>query len=720
MAAAPTCKPYRGTLFRIASVAGGIATLFIFATNASAARHQANAPHVRVWGVALDGRQPDEPNLNLLDQAKASGVNAVVTDPKRWSPARYRRLTEMARQLGLLLIEPRRPSQGSSDIRAQRARCRAQRLSHHPCALVATTPGEAVRLARRRERRLRRRATQLSDRTSTLEYDALYAHADNRRSDRRRHAEARCELGRRRRCGGEEPAAGRSQQDFPAPQQPTAIRDYFGLLDKYHVSEPAFEHRRRQWKGERSRPAATDYAARRDRNQCDVHERRPGLDRVDRQRPRGRLRHLPQRIARGLDCRDVLHAEGSWLRNELHVLDRRLRQARKPIPEGDDHRIDWRLPIASSPYVRRHDTTLRTWRADDQRGVEDEHDAWLEPFARQRRGGRIRGVQGWCRRRNDELDLVPSRHLLCGSSHTLAVKAYDAAGNRSQAATITAVTAPCATSTTTASTPRRQALRAPSMQPRPPSTRSRSAGLPPPTTLASPAIPPTATAPRPEPRTPPRSPSRAWPAVRRTPRGGCLRRCRQPLSASSISATTCACPARLRHPADRAAWSHATGATTTSVSVSWTASTDNTGVAGYSVYNGGATAGSTTTSYTVSSLSTAVVHARRRRLRRSRQPIHPASARPTSAARHRPAPDANPDDPRWPARDRCDRDSIAVAWTASTDNVGVTGTGSTGVAHRPARPPRRARRSAASPAAPATRSQSTPTTPPATARPRRR
>src|SRR5262249_46814832 len=74
---------------------------------------------------------------------------------------------------------------------------------------------------------------------------------------------------------------------------------------------------------------------------------------------------------------------------------------------------------------------------------------------------------------------------------------------------------------------------------------------------------------------------------------------------ATITASTGPCPP----PADTQAPTapgglHSTGTTTTSVTVAWTASTDNVGVTGYSVYNGASTAGNTTsTSYTVSGLS---------------------------------------------------------------------------------------------------------------------
>src|SRR5215467_2900899 len=139
LGAAPTCKPYRGLAFCFVLLAAAVSVQLALAANALAAppKTKPDAGPTAVWGIALDGRQPDEPNLELLSQAKAAGLNAIVTDPKRWPQSRHARLVEMARQLGLLLIEPQRPAAGSADPGSTADQCKAQRRLHQPCAVVA-------------------------------------------------------------------------------------------------------------------------------------------------------------------------------------------------------------------------------------------------------------------------------------------------------------------------------------------------------------------------------------------------------------------------------------------------------------------------------------------------------------------------------------------------------------------------------------------------------
>ncbi len=202
------------------------------------------------------------------------------------------------------------------------------------------------------------------------------AHAD-RRSDRRRLTEARRELGQRRRQSGEEPTEDDRGRTFRPSQQRLRSVITSELLDKYTPARPRSTSPAAL---ERATvpTAATDYAARRDRDQCDVHERRSGLGSrrpTTSASPATAFTSTDRSWAHG---RDVLHAEGSCLRDELHVLDRCLRQARKPLPEDDDHRIDRGLPAASPACAcRRQDTAVAADRARRQRDLEIEpHLGW--------------------------------------------------------------------------------------------------------------------------------------------------------------------------------------------------------------------------------------------------------------------------------------------------------------------------------------------------------
>ena len=112
--------------------------------------------------------------------------------------------------------------------------------------------------------------------------------------------------------------------------------------------------------------------------------------------------------------------------------------------------------------------------------------------------------------------------------------------------------------------------------------------------------------------------------------------------------------------------------TTTSISISWTASTDNVGVAGYHLYLAGTAVGTaTTTGYTFTGLTcntnyTLAVDAY--------DAAGNKSAQATTAISTSACPDTTPPStPTGLATSAIGQTSMTLSWTASTDNVGVTG-----------------------------------------------
>jgi chitodextrinase len=115
----------------------------------------------------------------------------------------------------------------------------------------------------------------------------------------------------------------------------------------------------------------------------------------------------------------------------------------------------------------------------------------------------------------------------------------------------------------------------------------------------------------------------------------------------------------------------ATPASSTSVQLSWTAATDNVGVAGYKVYRGGALVGTTSAlSYLDSGLQPQTTYSYEVRAYDAAGNVGPAA----SASATTPGVDATP--PSTPnglqATVQKGR-KVALSWNASTDNVGVAG-----------------------------------------------
>jgi chitodextrinase len=147
---------------------------------------------------------------------------------------------------------------------------------------------------------------------------------------------------------------------------------------------------------------------------------------------------------------------------------------------------------------------------------------------------------------------------------------------------------------------------------------------------------------------------------------------------STISASTAACPG----PTDTQAPTtptnlRATGSTTSSVSLAWTASFDNVGVTGYGAYNGTNRVGNPTgTSYTVTGLSCGTSYAL------AVDSVDAAGNRSGKATLNAStaacAPPADTTAPTVPGNFTVigtTGDSVSVSWSQSIDNVGVTGYG---------------------------------------------
>ncbi|MWV43282.1 hypothetical protein GRF59_06520 [Paenibacillus sp. HJL G12] len=112
--------------------------------------------------------------------------------------------------------------------------------------------------------------------------------------------------------------------------------------------------------------------------------------------------------------------------------------------------------------------------------------------------------------------------------------------------------------------------------------------------------------------------------------------------------------------------------TANSVTLSWTASTDNLGVTGYDVYQGSTLAGSSTsTTYTVTGLSPATSYTFTVKAKDAAGNVSAASNAATVTLGA--ADTAPPTAPGNLAATAKTATSATLAWTASTDNVGVTG-----------------------------------------------
>ena len=114
--------------------------------------------------------------------------------------------------------------------------------------------------------------------------------------------------------------------------------------------------------------------------------------------------------------------------------------------------------------------------------------------------------------------------------------------------------------------------------------------------------------------------------------------------------------------------------TSTSFTLSWSASTDNVGVTGYDVYQGTTLKGSTaTTSFSVTGLTASTAYSMTVKAKDATGNVSDANSA-LSVTTSAPTPDTQaPTVPSGLASSNIAQTSFTLSWTASTDNVGVTG-----------------------------------------------
>ncbi|WP_285369853.1 endo alpha-1,4 polygalactosaminidase [Streptomyces sp. RKAG293] len=119
----------------------------------------------------------------------------------------------------------------------------------------------------------------------------------------------------------------------------------------------------------------------------------------------------------------------------------------------------------------------------------------------------------------------------------------------------------------------------------------------------------------------------------------------------------------------------ATGSTGSSVSLSWSASTDNVGVAGYDVYRNGTKVGSASgTSYTDSGLTAATTYQYQVKARDAAGNVSAGSTTVSKATTSSASTDTQaPSVPSGLSATGSTGSSVSLSWSASTDNVGVAG-----------------------------------------------
>jgi chitodextrinase len=145
-------------------------------------------------------------------------------------------------------------------------------------------------------------------------------------------------------------------------------------------------------------------------------------------------------------------------------------------------------------------------------------------------------------------------------------------------------------------------------------------------------------------------------------------------AASTATSITTSAPPDTQAPTTPTNLAAAT-VTDTSVTLTWSASTDNVAVTGYEVWvNGSKTADVTTTTYTATGLTPLTTNTFKVRAKDAAGNFSTATADlEVTTQASTPADNENPTAPTDLASSNVTQTNVTLTWTASTDNVGVTG-----------------------------------------------
>jgi chitodextrinase/beta-glucanase (GH16 family) len=674
LGAAPTFKRRRAILLLFVGVVS-ITTLLLVSANTSAKARAATSRPTTFWGVALDGRQPDQPDPELLAEVAGAGVRAIVTDPRRWSPARHERLLATVRKLGMILIEPRRAPTSPGAARTLRTRCHADNGTLRRCALVATSVREAAALEHR----------------GTVDFVVVRLASptdfQSLRSDssKRTRVIGILTVGDSPALDGSLEGAITAAADNPkttlavglsGPAAAVAMHSYLGEVAKHRASQgaPVAERSSRNQGRDTLPPSAPLGFGATNVTQTSVllrwtastdNKRVVGYSIYVNGSRIGSTRNTSYSV-NGLAC-------GSAYRFSVEAFDRSGNRSVKTSvttstascapPPGDTQppTMPGNLHAAAATGT----SITVAWNASTDNVA----------------------VTGYGEYRNGVLAgsattlTYTFSGLACGTGYTLAVEAYDAAGNRSPRAAITAATGACAPPADT---------EAPTMPGNLHSTAATATSITVAWNASTDNVGVTGYGLYNGSSSTGSTGSTSYTfsglscatgytlAVDAYDAAGN----RSGKAAVTVSTSACSPPPP---PADTQAPTmpgnlHVTAAMGTSITVAWNASTDNVAVTGYGAYRNGTLTGSATSlTYTFSGLAcgtgyTLAVDAYDAAGNRSQ----PASISASSAACLPPPPPADTQSPTIPSNLRATAatgTSITVAWNASTDNVAVTGYG---------------------------------------------
>ena len=141
LGAAPRKHVYKVAVLLVAISAAVLSSKALGSVGAKTAVDRAQP---KLWAIEVSAPQASRLPLPRLREFAAHGINTIVTSPSGWSSANDRRLVDLSMRAGLRLVKPRQDVRTTMDRLALSRACHSRVRVPDSCAVVVRNAGQAL------------------------------------------------------------------------------------------------------------------------------------------------------------------------------------------------------------------------------------------------------------------------------------------------------------------------------------------------------------------------------------------------------------------------------------------------------------------------------------------------------------------------------------------------------------------------------------------------
>ena len=140
LGAAPRRHVYKAVVLLVAISAAVLSSNVLGSVRAKTA---VNRPQAKLWAIGVSAPHASRLSLPRVREFAADGISVIVTSPSGWSSASYRRLADLSVRSGLQLVAPRTDVRSTADRHALSRACHSRVRVPDSCAVISRNAGQA-------------------------------------------------------------------------------------------------------------------------------------------------------------------------------------------------------------------------------------------------------------------------------------------------------------------------------------------------------------------------------------------------------------------------------------------------------------------------------------------------------------------------------------------------------------------------------------------------